>query len=1002
MRFDPLAAIYRCAVLAVSLLLASAPRIRAQGPPPDARWRTIDTNHFHVHYSRGLDSLAARAAVRAEVAWEQLAEATVSPPRGRIDLVVTDNVDYSNGYATPLPTNRIVIFAHPPVDDPALSYFDEWMQLVISHELTHIFHLDYARGPFTAIRRVFGRVPYGFPNLYNPGWVTEGLATYNESRLTRAGRVEGTTHEMEVRTAVLEDRFFTIDRATGNPTSWPGPSGRYVYGSLFVEWLSERYGPEKVNDFMRRTGRTLVPYLLDNAARRTFGVSFTTAWSQWQAELRQRYAPLADSLRRAGLTDAEVLTRAGQYADFPRFSPDGTAIAYAANTGRSQSATRLISAGGDRALAPRNSLDAIAWAPGGRSLVTAQLEARDQYRYFSDLYRVGVDGDVRRITRGARVAEPDVLPDGRRAVAIRSGDGTTELVTVDLASGDVRPLVPATLNEHWAYPRWSPDGLRIAVTRWRPGAYLDIVVLDTAGRVVREVTHDRAVDNNPAWSPDGRYVLFSSDRSGISNLYAYDLQTGELRQVTNVLTGAFEPDVSPDGRWIAFAAYHADGFHIARMPFDPYSWRTASPVRPEYADSVRPDVPRPGSVPAAGAPHRYSPWPSLKPASWSPYVSSESTLGVGIGAATAGNDVMSRHAYAADFLVRPRGGRTDADAVYVYSGLGNPTLSVSAFQDWSVLVGPGVLTSGDTTIQSALLERERSVSATATFARPRYRSYTWLSAGANLRRLHRAWEHPDDPTTQALTLHTVPFDVGGVVTTGYSSVRGYAYSISPENGVLGALTAQARRFTSPFADQPEPTGYLRLTGRGEAFRPLALGGFARHVLALRVAGGGDIGSRSPLLSVGGTGGLGTGLPIGTGFDLGKSLQYPVRGYPEGAQRGDRAVSATAEYRYPIALVERGYRMIPAFLDRLWGTAFADAGTAWCVAECDPTLPTYGRTARPIYSLGAELGADADIFFAGGITLRGGVAFPLSRVDDFDTGARQRPNPQLYLRLGRSF
>src|SRR5690606_32155144 len=90
----------------------------------------------------------------------------------------------------------------------------------------------------------------------------------------------------------------------------------------------------------------------------------------------------------------------------------------------------------------------------------------------------------------------------------------------------------------------------------------------------------------PAWSPDGRWVLFGSDRSGIPNLYAVDVAAAlrahaagthappALRQVTNVLTGAFQPDVSPDGRTVAFAAYHHDGFRIEVMPFDTSLWRT--------------------------------------------------------------------------------------------------------------------------------------------------------------------------------------------------------------------------------------------------------------------------------------------------------------------------------------------------------------------------------------------------------------------------------------------
>ena len=57
-----------------------------------------------------------------------------------------------------------------------------------------------------------------------------------------------------------------------------------------------------------------------------------------------------------------------------------------------------------------------------------------------------------------------------------------------------------------------------------------------------------ALDGAPAWSPDGRRVFFSSDRTGIFNLFAWDAATDEIAQLTNVLGGAFSPAPSPDGR----------------------------------------------------------------------------------------------------------------------------------------------------------------------------------------------------------------------------------------------------------------------------------------------------------------------------------------------------------------------------------------------------------------------------------------------------------------------
>jgi len=71
------------------------------------------------------------------------------------------------------------------------------------------------------------------------------------------------------------------------------------------------------------------------------------------------------------------------------------------------------------------------------------------------------------------------------------------------------------------------------------------------------VTQDRAFERDPAWTPDGQWLLFSSDRSGVYDIYAW--RPGEIRQVTRMVLGAFEPQPSPDGKQLALVTYSARG-----------------------------------------------------------------------------------------------------------------------------------------------------------------------------------------------------------------------------------------------------------------------------------------------------------------------------------------------------------------------------------------------------------------------------------------------------------
>jgi hypothetical protein len=988
----------RSVVVAALLLLGSAAAAPAQ-LPPDARWRTFDTENFRIHFTPELRDLARGAAARAERAYALLAAEFVAPPPGRIDLIVTDNVDFANGFASPFPRNRIVVFAHPPADAPSLAFFDDWMELVITHELVHIFHLDHTSGVWTSLRGLFGRFPLLFPQILQPGWLVEGLATHYESRLTGAGRVRGTMHEMMLRTAALEGRFFEIDRATGDPIAWPGGPTRYVYGSMFVDFLVDRFGADAPTRLVERMGGRIVPYRLDAAARAEFGVRASEAWGLWRDSLATRYAALADSLRAAGLTRPELLSGAGGHIESPRHAPDG-AVAYAADTRAARPSLVLLQRDGSaRMLARLTTLGAFSWLPDGTGLLTTQLEYVDPYRIYADVYRIDRDGTRHRLTDGARIWDVDPHPHGDGAVVVRSEPGTSTLGWLDLRDGSLRPLLPPRPDVHWAAPRWSPDGTRIAAARWRTGGHFDIVVLDAQGGLLRELTLDRAVDATPAWSPDGRYVVFSSDRTGISNLYAYDLDAGRLLQATNVLTGAFAPDVSPDGRSIVFSLYGADGYRVARIPFEPGRWAEAPPVRPEV-EAVDPErLIGPGEAEIGGPERAYSPFPTLLPTYWLPIFGSGGAMAWGVGALLSGADVVDRHRWLADAFYSPPAGRLDGSLEYTYAGLGSPVLDGAVSQRWSVLAQAN--TAGGPNgapLPSSILQRRRRVDLGVTVFRPRLTGSSWVRAAVLFDKRHLSWG--DAEAAGDLRLRAPPPQAGGSLDVGYSTARAFWRSIGPQEGFSVAGRVQSLRDTRGLGEGEPPRGYSRVSLRNRGYLPFDVGGYASHVLAARLDLSADIGSASPGLSLGGADGDGVPFALATAV-FEQRAGFPLRGYPEGVQQGNRLAVGSLEYRVPISLVERGVGVLPVFFSRVWGDVFVDAGSAWCAGGCGRSLiPARQADFRPLVSVGAEGVFDVRIGYFVDVALRAGIAAPL-RARSTEDGER-RLGPQLYLRLGRSF
>lgn len=946
--------------LALALILGAGASANAQ-LRPNATWRHIETQHFNIIYEAGLDSIARHAAERAEVEHLRLSERLIRAPSGRIDIVIANNTDITNGFATPFPSNRVVIWARPPVDDLAIQYYDDWIDLVVTHELTHSFHMDQAGTVGRAVRAVFGRVPFSwpvFPVIGTPRWNIEGLATLIESQHTGQGRVYGSYHEMVVRTAVLEGAFPPIDRVSGESPLWPGGERAYIYGSLFMDYVARRYGDSAHSRLISKTKGSILPPLwrMDGIARQALGRSFRDLYADWQAELEQNYSALVDLLRASGLTQGERLTSEGRWAVHPRVSPDQQRLAYVAENGREVTATRIVDLRtGEVERVRRNGIGPVAWLSDNSGFVTAQYEFKNRNEIFSDLY-IAKNGEETRLTRGARAESPDVSPDGARIVYVQNAGGSNRLMMRELASGKEHVLIAGSPDAHWTLPRFSPDGKRIAVQKWSRKHGHDVVVIGDDGQVGHEIRTE-GTDGAPTWSADGRYVLFSSDRTGITNLYAQDVASGELRQATNVLTGAFYPDVSRDGAWIYYSAYHADGFHIERIPYDVATWRAPQPAATPA--ELRHDTMVVHETPAidvrTSEPRSYSSLPALLPKYWLPFAWADSALGTFIGAQTSGVDNVGRHAFGIGLAGDAEHGRMAGYASYSYAGFGNPVLNLAATRDWDYTGRVAIRDqNGEIIDRLGSYEREDLVSLTASLANRRWRASNALIVGAEGVVFNRGilgnarFRDPQDKL------------VGVLAGFGFANTRTPALAISPEDGVRGSVFVRHR-----FEVDPAETdrSYTELSGSGAAYKSTGGARFAHEVLMLRASAlhRTDLG-RGPT-------------------DVGGVIDFlPVRGFSKRARIGFSAWSATLEYRMPFALIARGYRLRPLFVDRISASFFADAGNAACnVEQRTIYLSCAGVEANPteaLISAGFELSANVGVLAFAPAWLRSGIGLPL--------------------------
>ena len=874
------------AVLLLAIIVPQAP-LAAASYPPHYRFRTVSNDRISVHFHDPLEPMARQAASIASEILERH-ERRYGLRVGRVQLVLVDVDDQPNGFASPLPFPLVNLRTVAPDGTDGFGNHEGWLRLVLAHELAHVVHLEEASGPWLLGRKLFGRAPFLFPNSFAMSWMIEGLATYEETELTAFGRGRNPDSRMVLRMAALEGRFPKPDQAIYAFDAWPGGQVAYLFGEALLRRVSAATGKDALPRLARQHAGQLPPWLDGRTLREVTGTGLDDQWTAFAEAATAAFANEAEARTRSGLTESRPLTSRGIRQASPRFSPDGSAVAYTSQTLTRFPEIRLVrtDGSGDRRFRLRNGGSGLAWTPDGRSLVFSELQVHGTYSVFGDLSLATLEGGkLRRLTRGARAYDPDVSPDGRSIVFARKLGDRSELSLVGIDGQGPRTLTVSPPGVEWSGPHWSPTGAAIVATRLLPGGWLDLVLVDPTTGAVEQLTHDRAKDIDPSWTPDGEAVVFCSDRDGVSNLYALRLADRSIVRVTNVLGGAFQPSVAPDGRSVVYAEYSSRGYDLRIAPLELAGAQPAAAFVDDHP------APRPDPAPAVAPARPYRAFSMLWPRFWTPWLELDEDDSR-IGLATGGSDALFRHAWGARATYGSGSERINWSGFYLYDRF-RPTLTVSGQDTTSG--------SGEARSRSRQLNLQASLPLRRTIRQIQTLSLAW-------RREREQLLDSLDPAER--------MDLGGLQTAWtLSSARSFPMSISPSEGarLRVAWLHEAEWLGGELTlDKAivDARAYQRIFG-------------ARDVLALRASAGSTWGEpqfqRS--FAVG-------GYPDASLFDIVRTNEAVLRGYPDNAFSGRRYAAFNAEYRFPLFSPQRGFRSLPLFLRHFRGSLFFDAAHAW--------------------------------------------------------------------------
>ena len=522
-------------------------------------WRVLRGPHVDLYYYPAEADLAPAALAYAEASYDTLAVQFGHDVAPRIPLIIyASHTDFEQTNILPFTPPEGLLgatdFMKRRVSMPFRGNFAEFRH-TLRHELVHVFQLDLFTESYNQAPRA---------SRFNlPLWWTEGLA-----ELWSGG--QDARDEMIMRDLTLSGRLPQFAQLTYVTSGIVYPIGGQIH-----RWLADTYGDWRVAMMYKEINRH---DSFESAVLAVYGRRLDQLSNEFQLAMRRKYYPSVDSLAPLSVLAREVVKLAVK----PAFLPDtnggaGEVVYVSPATGyvtiyRKQleqgPAHKIVVGGQNAEMESFHAFDSQMDASrAGLLLFTARYGDRDALMVW-DLDREKVVGRYQ-FTELVSLLSPQWMPDGKSIVLSGlSESGLSDLYRVHLPDGTLEPLTSDRYQD--LDPTPSPDGRRIVFASDRTEAGLEgaanLFLLDLDKARTTQLTSGKWRDEVPKWGPDGR-VYFTSDRDGVLNVFSVDT-LGEGRRETSAWSGAFDGVPLPDGSGLLVGGFHDLSWNLYRYPID--------------------------------------------------------------------------------------------------------------------------------------------------------------------------------------------------------------------------------------------------------------------------------------------------------------------------------------------------------------------------------------------------------------------------------------------------
>lgn len=631
---------YLCLILLTIPFLLKG-QVVLENAPAAVKWDQINTNHFKVLFPRGFNKEAMRVANTLQHLYAPVSKSMGIQPR-KISVLLQNENSISNGFVTLAP-RRSEFFTMPPQDYKFLGTND-WLNLLSVHEFRHVVQNDKGIAGFNKlVYWVLGEYALsGMQFISVPNWFGEGDAVGMETALTHSGRGRISSFNMALRTSFLENGPFNYHKQYLRSFKDFIPN-HYVLGyhlSTYLRRIDEKNIWEPIVLSAYRYGYQ--PFNFSNSIKKFTGKRVVHTYNDMALDLTTRWHEQVQNL------DTTVFERINRRPNnvftnynYPHALDDGSVVAFKVGLSDIGKFILISPDGTERRLFTSGIMNDPGYITVGGNLIAwteYQFDPRWAKRVYSVIRTFDFEtGSYTSLTKKTRYSGAAISPDGVRIVLINNlENGLFQMSIISSNMGIILKELVAPSPIFYSMPNWSRDGIHISALKHGQDGVAVVRIHSETGAEETLIDFTRENIGYPVLYANR--LFYNSDLSGIDNIYAMDLISGEIMQVTSSKYGAFNPSIDPAGNKILYNDFTKDGMDIVRIPYDPSNWKSVESIQIDRVDYFQPLISQENNPDVLdGIPEKEYPVTPyskarqlLKINSWGPYFST-SVLGFDLG-----------------------------------------------------------------------------------------------------------------------------------------------------------------------------------------------------------------------------------------------------------------------------------------------------------------------------------------------------------------------------------